>query len=120
MLTADFASQLARIALSHVTREYPNKLDHVMRSAADVRNPRALHPVFFDSYDWHSCAHSWWTLLRVRNRFPDLPEASEIRALADTLFTPENFAVEAAYVAENRGFERPYGWAWALKLVAEA
>ena len=29
-LTSEIASQLAGIALGHVTREYPNKLDHVL------------------------------------------------------------------------------------------
>ena len=120
-LDAALASRLAAAALGHVTREYPNKLDHVMAGPADVRGPRELHPIFFGSFDWHSCVHGWWTLFTLLRRFPDMPEAPRIRALADELFTDANVAAETAYLArpESRGFERPYGWAWLLKLAAE-
>ncbi|HEY0051852.1 MAG TPA: DUF2891 domain-containing protein, partial [Caulobacteraceae bacterium] len=115
------AGRFARAALGHVAREYPNKLDHVMGGPADAQGPRALHPIFFGSFDWHSCVHGWWTLLTLRRMFPQMPEAVQIDALADELFTPANVAAETAYLArpESRGFERPYGWAWLLKLQAE-
>src|SRR5258708_2635767 len=41
-LTPELASQFARIALSHVAREYPSKLDHVLAGPEDVRGPREL------------------------------------------------------------------------------
>jgi len=120
-LTPEIAALYARTALGHVTREYPHKLDHMMGGPGDVKGPRALHPIFFGSFDWHSCVHGWWTLFTVLRLHPDLGEAAEIRALADDLFTPDNVAVETAYLArpESRGFERPYGWAWLLMLAAE-
>lgn len=120
-LTADIAALYARTALGHVTREYPNKLDHVLESAADAQGPRALHPVFFGSFDWHSCVHGWWTLFTVYRLYPGGPEAAAIRDLADSLFTTDNIAVEVDYLARpsSRGFERPYGWAWCLMLAAE-
>ncbi len=115
------ASRFAAAALGHVTREYPNKLDHVMGGPGDVRGPRELHPVFFGSFDWHSCVHGWWTLFTLLRLHPDLPEASRIRALADELFTGAHVAAELAYLQrpESRGFERPYGWGWLLMLAAE-
>ena len=70
VLTPDLASRFARLALAHVEREYPNKLDHVMRGPDDVRGPRALHPVFFGSFDWHSCVHGYWTLATVLRLYP--------------------------------------------------
>lgn len=120
-LTPEIAALYARTALGHVTREYPNKLDHVLAGPGDALGPRALHPIFFGSFDWHSCVHGWWTLFTVLRLYPDLPEAGRIRTLADSLFTPENVAAETAYLArpESRGFERPYGWAWLLMLAAE-
>jgi len=120
-LDAAAASRFAQAALGHVTREYPHKLDHVMSGPADVRGPRDLHPIFFGSFDWHSCVHGWWTLFTLARLYPDLPEAPQIRARADELFTPENVATETAYALrpESRGFERPYGWAWLLMLAAE-
>ena len=56
-LTAERAAGFARIALGHIGREYPNKLDHVLTGPDDLLGPRALHPVFFGSLDWHSCVH---------------------------------------------------------------
>lgn len=120
-LTPEIAALYARTALGHVAREYPHKLDHVMGGPADVKGPRALHPVFFGSFDWHSCVHGWWTLFTLARLYPGMPEAERIRALADEQFTPDHVAAETAYLArpESRGFERPYGWAWLLMLAAE-
>lgn len=120
-LTRDMAEKFAALALAHVSREYPNKLDHVLVSAADALGPRALHPIFFGSFDWHSCVHGYWLLARLLRRYPDLSLAGEIEALFDARFTEENVKVECAYLdrPSARGFERPYGWAWLLALQAE-
>lgn len=121
MIDPAVASRFAAAALGHVAREYPNKMDHVLSGPEDVQGPRALHPVFFGSFDWHSCVHGWWTLFTLLRLHPDMAEAARIRALADELFTPANIAVETAYLdrPSSRGFERPYGWAWLLMLAAE-
>ncbi|SDR11305.1 Protein of unknown function [Rhizobiales bacterium GAS113] len=120
-LTAELAARFAGIALGHVRREYPNKPEHVLAGPDDARTPSALHPVFYGSYDWHSCVHSYWMLARLLRRFPVLPVAAEIRALFDAQFIPEKVAAECAYLAAPtaRGFKRPYGWAWLLKLAEE-
>ncbi|MFI4964267.1 MAG: DUF2891 domain-containing protein [Caulobacterales bacterium] len=120
-LTPQIASQFARIALGHVTREYPNKLDHVLAGPADARGPRDLHPIFFGSFDWHSCVHGYWLLASLLRREPGIPEAGAIGDLFDEAFTVQNVAGEVAYLARPsaRGFERPYGWGWLLKLQAE-
>lgn len=121
MLSAERAGAFARLALAHVSREYPNKLDHVLASDGDVQAPRALHPVFFGSFDWHSCVHGYWLLATVRRRFPALAECDAITEMFDERLTTSNVGTEAAYVADpvHAGFERPYGWAWLLMLVAE-
>ena len=120
-LSAETAARFAQAALGHVAREYPNKLDHVMTGDADAQGPRALHPIFFGSFDWHSCVHGYWTLATLLRLHPQIAEAAAIRALFNEAFTPEKVAAEVAYLArpESRGFERPYGWAWLLKLQAE-
>jgi hypothetical protein len=121
-LEASLAASMARIALGHVAREYPHKLDHVLDGDGDALPPRALHPVFFGSFDWHSCVHGWWTLLTLRRLFPEMGEATEIAALASTTFTADKLGAELAYLERPsaRGFERPYGWAWLLQLHLEA
>ena len=120
-LTPALASSFARIALGHVAREYPNKLDHVLEGPGDLRTPRDLHPIFYGSFDWHSCVHGYWLLASLLRMEPTIPEAPAIRALFDGAFTSEKVAAEVAYLdgPSARGFERPYGWAWLLKLQAE-
>ncbi len=119
-LDAALASRFAKVALANVVREYPNKLDHLMVEPDDVRSPRELHPIFYGSYDWHSSVHMHWTLATLLDRFPALPEAGAIAALLDLQFTRERVDGELAYLARpsSASFERPYGWAWLLKLVA--
>jgi hypothetical protein len=60
-------------------------------------------------------------LVRLLRRFPDLSEAAAIRAVLDSHLTAENLKAEGDYFArkESRSFERPYGWAWLLKLAQE-
>jgi hypothetical protein len=120
-LTEAAAAQFAAIALGHVTREYPNKLDHVMAMAEDARTPHALHPIFYGSFDWHSCVHGYWMLARLLRRFPAMEPAADIRDLFARQFTTANVAAECAYLRRPgaQGFERPYGWAWLLKLAEE-
>ena len=121
ILTPAVASKFASLVLAHVMREYPNKLDHVINGPDDVRSPRALHPVFYGSFDWHSSVHGYWLLARLYRRVPGLAEADRIRTVLEAQLTAENVAGELAYLrAPNRGtFERPYGWAWLLMLAGE-
>ncbi len=120
-LTPEIAAGFARIALGHVTRPWPYKLDQVLAGEDDLATPRRLHPIFFGSFDWHSCVHGYWTLAAVRRRFPDHPVAAEIDARFTAAFTEDAVEGERAFLRRPtaRGFERPYGWAWLLKLQAE-
>ena len=121
-LTPETANRFAEIALGHVTKEFPHKLDHVLEGPEDVLGPRQLHPIFFGSFDWHSCVHGYWLLLRTRRLHPGLPAAPRVAALLDGMLVPEKVAGELAYLdrASAGGFERPYGWAWLLALHREA
>jgi hypothetical protein len=121
LLTPAQASAFARLALANVEREFPNKLDHVMAGAEDVAGPRALHPAFFGSFDWHSCVHAHWMLARILRLQADIPEASLIRTALASHLSAANVAAEVAYFRrpESRAFERSYGWGWLLKLAAE-
>jgi hypothetical protein len=120
-LDASLAQLFATIALGHIDREYPHKLDHVLDSNADAQTPRALHPLFHGSFDWHSCVHGHWLLATVLRLHPQIEAAHEIRQRFDARFTSTIVGQECAYLARasSRGFERPYGWAWLLMLQAE-
>jgi len=117
-LTPANASSFAAATLDHLERRWPYKLDHVMGGPEDVRAPADLHPIFHGSFDWHSCVHGWWQVMRLARLFPDLAQAPEIRARGDRMLVPDKVAGELAYLARPTagGFERPYGWAWLLAL----
>jgi len=121
VLDAALASRFGGIALSHVTREFPNRLDQVLTGRADLKSPRALHPIFYGSFDWHSCVHSYWLLATLYRLYPEGEGAPRIRALFGEAFTKAKVAGECAYLdrKSEKLFERPYGWAWLLMLQAE-
>jgi hypothetical protein len=120
-LSKERASSFARLALQGLRKEFPNKPEHVMAGPDDVKEPKALHPAFYGSYDWHSSVHGHWMLVRLLRSVPDLPDAAEIRSVLKTHLTAENLTAEAGYFTrtESKPFERPYGWAWLLKLAEE-
>ena len=92
-----------------------------MAGPDDARVPKALHPAFFGCYDWHSSVHGHWMLARLLRVFPEIAEAKEIRGVLEAHLTADNLKAEVAYFErkEGRTFERPYGWAWLLKLAEE-
>ncbi len=120
-IDAAAAERFARLALSCVHKEYPNKIAHVLQGDADVRPPRELTPAFYGCYDWHSAVHGHWLLARLARDFPDAPFAREARQALGQSLTPSNIAAEASYLAGpgRASFERPYGLAWPLQLAAE-
>ena len=106
-----YVSAFAGLALTNIIREYPNKLDHVLNDAGELRSPRDLHPVFYGSFDWHSCVHMHWLLARLLHRDPVSPESALISAVFDAQFTKANVAGEIAYLQQpsRASFERMYG-----------
>jgi hypothetical protein len=117
-LTQDLATRFARLTLGHLGRQYPYKMDLVLNGPEDARPPIEHHPIFHGSFDWHSCVHGWWQVMRLARLFPDMPEAADIRARADAMLVPEKVAGERAFLTRPfaTGFERPYGWGWLLAL----
>lgn len=120
-LNEDVAGRFAGLALACVHREYPNKIAHVLSGDADAQPPRALTPVFFGCYDWHSAVHGHWLLVRLARLHPDAGFVPLARSALAASFTPERIAQELAYLrgAGRVSFERPYGLAWLLQLAAE-
>jgi hypothetical protein len=121
MFDINTAGRFASLALACVHKEYPNKISHSLNSDADVAPPRKLTPAFYGCYDWHSSVHGHWLLVRLLRTFPNAGFAPSARDALRQSLTAENIAQEAAYLqAEGRAsFERPYGLAWLLQLVAE-
>ena len=113
--------RFARLALSCIHQEYPNKISHVLASDSDARVPRELTPAFYGCFDWHSSVHGHWLLVRLLRMDPDTPFHDAIVAALSQSFTNKNIAAELAYYLDpnRKSFERPYGIAWFLQLVAE-
>src|SRR6266705_6463036 len=120
-LTREEASHFAKLALKCVTKEFPNKPDHVINDGADVRSPRAMHPAFYGCFDWHSTVHGHWMLVRLLRLYPSMPDAHDIRGALNANLSAKNIAGEVSYLNQSNrtSFERTYGWAWLLKLAGE-
>ena len=114
------AAELAATALRTVQEEFPNglRVDYTAPGDAPHR-PRDRHPAFYGSYDWHSAVEMHWVLVRLLRVAGDLVPAAEVRAVLDAHWTPGAIAAEVAFAASSPGWERPYGWAWALTLHEE-
>ncbi|HTU16991.1 MAG TPA: DUF2891 domain-containing protein [Gemmataceae bacterium] len=115
------ASQFAKLALKGIQKEYPNKPGDVLNNERDVKATRAVHPTFYGSFDWHSAVHGHWMLVRLLRLFPDLLEKQAMRDVLAAHLTAKNLQAEADYFdrPNTQSFERPYGWAWLLKLAEE-
>lgn len=120
-LDAQAAGRFAKLALTCVAQEYPNKIAHVLNSAADVKAPHELTPAFFGCMDWHSSVHGHWLLARLARTFPTAPFVNDALAALTTDITPAHIAAEVTYMngTGRETFERPYGLAWLLQLAQE-
>jgi Protein of unknown function (DUF2891) len=115
------AAAYAQVAITNIGREFPVGILHVMDGPGDLpERPRDLTPVFYGSFDWHSCVEMHWLLVRLLRTVPEFVPVAEIKATLDAQFTAPKLAAEAAFMAGPGGLgERPYGWGWALTLVHE-
>jgi hypothetical protein len=74
---------------------------------------------FYGCFDWHSSVNSTWTLLRLLKSYPTLNVGNLIRQKLGRHLDASNLAGELAYLKTAGQFERPYGYAWILKVSAE-
>lgn len=122
-LSLERAISIAAMPLECILQEYPNKTGHTTAGPEDaVLTPSGLHPVFYGCFDWHSSVHGHWLLVRVLNRFPELPQREQYIQLLQRTITAAGIQAETDYFEHNilgKSFERTYGWAWLLKLDQE-
>ena len=119
-LTEESAARFARLALDCMHREYPNKLNQVLKDETGLLPPKILHPAFYGCFDWHSSVHGHWMLVKLLTEFPQLSLRQEIIDGLAVSLTPENIAGEVAYLEKaSASWERTYGWAWLLQLATE-
>ena len=124
MVNSELSQRFAGLALDCIHKQYPNKISHVLSDDQDARTPRSLYPVFYGCFDWHSSVHGHWMLVRLLRVSPDNLsaelQARMISALQQSI-TTQGVAGEVEYFndPQRKAFERPYGLAWFLRLMAE-
>ncbi len=120
-LTYDQALILANLPLKCLQKEFPNKLNQSLGNPEEIGTPKELHPVFYGCYDWHSSVHGHWLLVHLLRKFPNHSKSNEILTILSDNVTKENVEIELNYFKREseKSFERPYGWAWLLKLQEE-
>jgi len=117
-LSADAAAKLIQLSLDCIDQEYPNKTGAVYESERDLKTPKQLHPTFYGCFDWHSAVHGHWALVRFVRLFPNHTLTPKIIERLSQRFTDEKIKKEVARF-DDKTFERPYGYAWYLRLVSE-
>jgi hypothetical protein len=126
---AALAPVYAEIVLDNLGRDYPYAAHHVAADEADAkRTPRQLHPSFATSFDWHSCVHMHWLGVSLLEFGVGASGAgasgagaeldSRLRARLSENLTAAKLAVEVEYLRAHPGWERPYGWAWLVRLAS--
>ena len=117
-IETDLMKELVRHPLDCVETEFPHSVWSI-DSPDGIERPKEQHPVFYGCFDWHSSVHSHWCLIRQLRLYDEHPEESEIVQSLESRITPENVEREVEYFETNDSFEKPYGWAWFLRLVSE-
>jgi Protein of unknown function (DUF2891) len=140
-LRAQMAPDYAAVVLGNLSEPFPHSAHHTQVSADDRPTPEQIHPAFYTSFDWHSCVHMHWLGVSLLGSSagdgaagaapagagvpdggaPGWVDGSTAEALRKALganLTTEKLAVERDYLLANPSWERPYGWAWLMRLAA--
>ncbi|MFP4002062.1 MAG: DUF2891 family protein, partial [Thermoplasmata archaeon] len=110
--------KLAESPLKCIEKEFPHFM-YSLSSLDSIKRPKEQHPIFYGCFDWHSAVHSHWSLVRQIRLIDDHPLENEIEEALEKSFSEEKGRKELTYFEENEDFEKPYGWAWFLSLMAE-
>jgi len=81
------------------------------------------HRAFYGCLDWHSAVNSTWMMISLIKADPTIAVAPAIRTELASHFQKPNIDGELDFFTKLRGqgadFEKPYGYAWLLKLYGE-
>ena len=127
-----YSDRVAELALTCITTEFPNALSYARQKKYISFNLedtpytydsfKALNPAFYGSFDWHSCVHNHWALLRILRLQPDTRYRQDIIDQLNKSLNPEDIAKEVSTFESplmGRGYELPYGFSWLLQLTSE-
>ncbi len=74
---------------------------------------------FYGCWDWHSAVNSVWAMVKIHKEYPNLPIRGLVREKLNDHLSARALEGELDYFQTAGRFERPYGYAWLLKLYAE-
>ncbi len=114
----EILEKLAEAPLECIEKEFPH-FTYSISSLDSIKRPKEKHPIFYGCFDWHSAVHSHWSLVRQVRLIDDHPLENEIIETVEESFSEEKAREELTYFEDNEDFEKPYGWAWFLSLMAE-
>jgi hypothetical protein len=129
----DEAERLSLAALPLSCVDHPQELDDHPDNYLWVHDAKA-HPTedydknraFYGCFDWHSAVNSTWVLVALLKQDPKMFLAPVIRQRLTEHLGKDNIAGEVAFFSydkpgdsEGKNFERPYGYAWLLKVYGE-
>lgn len=135
-LRAQAAPDYAAVVLGNLSEPFPHSAHHTQVSADDRPTPEQIHPAFYTSFDWHSCVHMHWLGASLLGSpavaaapegasddggtaaWVDSSTEASLRAALGANLTQAKLAVERDYLVANPSWERPYGWAWLMRLAA--
>jgi len=121
---------LAASAIScadHLQEPPINRNDYLWRYA---KTPQLLDDylhvrAFYGCGNWHDAVASDWMLMSLLNGNPKIGIASDVKDIAATHFKQKNLDGEYEFFSSEHvppggnGYEKPYGYAWLLKLYGE-
>ncbi|HVH43762.1 MAG TPA: DUF2891 family protein [Labilithrix sp.] len=79
---------------------------------ATEKGPTSL---FGGSFDWHSCVHAHWALLSIAR----VTKRTTVDDWLKTRLVTKQLEAEMNHLRKQTSFERPYGRAWFLLMLAE-
>src|SRR4029453_18787610 len=96
----------------------PKATGYVYEMAATLKPGFQKTRAFYGCFDWHSSVNSVWTMVKILRAFPDLPVARLVREKLNEHLSADAIKGEIEFFKDegNKAFERPYGWAWLLRL----
>ncbi len=123
VLDRETAQWLATLPLSCVGKPHapPRSRGYLYQTTAAIKPDFAKTRAFYGCYDWHSSVNSMWAMAKLLRRHPDMQIAKLIREKLNEHLSADAITGEIAFFNEdgNQTFERPYGWAWLLRLYSE-
>lgn len=99
----------------------PKGRGYLYETTAIIRPDFAKARAFYGCSDWHSAVNSTWTMVKILRLHPTIPVARLIREKLNEHLSAGSLKGELTFFTEDgdRSFERPYGYAWLLRLYGE-